>query len=156
MPEPSERGEFTRKFDRDVLKDESAAVEELAAQRRRQQEEEAGLEGELKKLAEILDYRAKWLTERFQGVDVANIDFRGKRFEFPKRDKAGPGWMEFRARLTETGLGITLECFMQLDGKFGKRYDYVNFPKTGVDLPRAKKFVENKIFEFAMDYQAKG
>jgi len=42
---------------------------------------------------------------------------------------------------------------MQLEGKFGKRYDYVNFQKTGVDVARAKKFVENKIYEFATDYQ---
>lgn len=154
MSEP--RGEFTRKFDRDVLKDESAAIEELEAQRKRQQEEEAGLEGEFGKLAEILAYRAKWLSERFPGVtEGSKIDFRGRRFEFPKRETVGPGWMEFRSRLTETGLGITLECFMQLEGKFAKRYDYVNFPKTGVDVTRAKKFVENKIFEFAMDYQAK-
>jgi hypothetical protein len=153
---PEERGEFTRKFDRDVLKDETAAVEELEAQRKRQQLEESGLESEFVKLAEILTYRAKWLSERFPGViEVGKTDFRGKRFEFPKRDKVGPGWMEFRSRLTETGLGISLECYMQLDGKFGKRYDYVNFPKTGVDIARAKKFVENKIFEFAMDYQAK-
>ncbi len=154
---PEERGEFTRKFDRDVLKDESAAVEELAAQRRRQQAEEAGLEDEFKKLSDILDYRAKWLTERFQGViDSAKIDFRGKRFEFPKRGGVGPGWIEFRTRLTETGLGISLESYMQLEGKFAKRYDYVNFPKTGLDVNRAKKFVENKIFEFAMDYQGQG
>ncbi|MEZ0227804.1 MAG: hypothetical protein ACAI25_04210 [Planctomycetota bacterium] len=154
---PDERGEFTRKFDRDVLKDETAAVEELEAQKKRQLEEEAGLESEFVKLSDILVYRAKWLSERFPGVvESAKVDFKGKRFEFPKRDKVGPGWMEFRSRLTETGLGITLECYMQLDGKFSKRYDYVNFPKTGVDVARAKKFVENKIFEFAMDYQAKG
>lgn len=152
-----QRGEFTRKFDRDVLKDESAVVEELEAQRKRQQAEEAGLEGEFVKLNEILAYRAKWLSERFPGVteSAGMKDPRGKRFEFPVKDKVGPGWMEFRSRMTETGLGITLECFMQLDGKFTKRYDYVNFPKTGVDVTRAKKFVENKIFEFAMDYQAK-
>jgi len=153
MSEP--RGEFTRKFDREVLKDETAALEDLDAQRKRQKAEEAGLEGEFVKLAEILDYRAKWLADRFPGVkEAANKDdFRGKRFEFPKKGGAGPGWMEFRSRLTETGLGITLECFMQLEGKFQKRYDYVNFPKTGVDVARAKKFVENKIFEFATDYQ---
>jgi hypothetical protein len=154
MSEP--RGEFTRKFDRDVLKDESAAVEELAAQKRRQREEEAGLEGEFAKLAEILEYRAKWLSERFAGVKEAENkgDSRARRFDFPKRGSVGPGWMEFRSRLTETGLGISLECYMQLEGKFQKRYDYVNFPKTGVDVTRAKKFVENKIFEFASDYQA--
>ena len=151
---PDERGEFTRKFDREVLKDESAAIEELEAQKKRQQADEAGLEGEFQKLAEILDYRAKWLVERFPGVVEKKLDSRAKRFEFPKKAAAGPGWMEFRSKLTETGLGITLECNMLLEGKFAKRYDYVNFPKTGVDVPRAKKFVENKIFEFAIDYQA--
>lgn len=148
------RGEFTRKFDRDVLKDETAATEELEAQRRRQQIEDAGLAGEFTKLDEILEYRSKWLSERFPGVKESSDKVeRGKRFEFPKKGSAGPGSMEFRSRLTETGLGITLECFMQLEGKFQKRYDYVNFPKTGIDIARAKKFVESKIFEFAMDYQ---
>jgi hypothetical protein len=153
MPDP--RGEFTRKFDRDVLKDESAAIEELEAQRKRQQTEEAGLEGEFQKLDTILDYRARWLAERFSGVKEPERkpEFRGRRFEFPRRVSGGPGWMEFRARLTETGLGITFECFMQLEGKFTKKYDYVNFQKAGVDVARAKKFVESKILEFAMDYQ---
>lgn len=157
-PEPEEtdtRGEFTRKFDREVLKDDSAAKAELEAQKRRHQEEEAGLESEFGKLNEVLAYRAQWLRERFPGVQEApKVEFRGRRFEFPKRGAVGPGWIEFRSRLTETGLGITLECYMALEGRFGKRYDYVNFPKTGVDPARAKKFVENKIFEFAMDYQA--
>jgi hypothetical protein len=153
MPDP--RGEFTRKFDRDVLKDETAAIEELEAQRKLQQAEDAGVEGELKKLDEVLAYRAKWLSERFQGVTEPGkkLEFRGRRFEFPRRGNVGPGWLEFRARLNETGLGITFECQMELEGKFSKRYDYMSFPKAFVDLARAKKFVENKIVEFAMDYQ---
>jgi hypothetical protein len=147
------RGEFTRKFDRDVMKDDSAAREELEAQRKRQQQEEAGVEGELAKLDEILEYRSKWLAERFKGVTESKVDFRGRRFEFPKKGGMGPGWIEFRSKLTETGLGITLESYMALDGKFAKKFDYMNFPKESVDVTRAKKFVENKIFEFAMHYQ---
>src|SRR5262249_55047867 len=113
-----------------------------------------GLEGEFKKLANILQYRAQWLQDRFKGVTEAqNLGFKGRRFEFPKKEKAGPSWIEFRTHLTDTGLGITLECFMELEGKFKKKYDYINFPKTAIDVERAKKFVENKIFEFAVDYQ---
>ena len=147
-----ERGEFTRKFDRNVLKDESAAVEELEAQKRAKAAEDSQLEAEFTKLVGILDYRGQWLAERFKCTEP-KVEFRGRRFEFAKNAKAGPGFLEFRVRLTETGLGITLECYVQLDGKFGKRYDYVNFPKTNVDVTRAKKFVENKIYEFATEYQ---
>ncbi len=147
-----QRGEFTRKFDREVLKDETAVIEELEAQKKAKLEEEAGLESEFKKLLEILEYRAKWLAERFKCTET-KVEWKGRRFEFPKNKTAGPGYMEFRTRLTETGLGITLECTMGLEGKFAKRHDYVNFPKTNVDVARAKKFVENKIFEFATDYQ---
>lgn len=147
------RGEFTRKFDRDIMKDDTAALEELEAQRRKQKQEETGLDAEFHKLADILEYRSKWIRDRFTGVtEPGGLDFKGRRFEFPQRDKFGPGWIEFRSRLTDTGMGITLECFMALEGKYKKKYDYMNFPKTGVDIERAKKFVENKIFEFAMDY----
>jgi hypothetical protein len=152
VPEP--RGEFTRKFDRDIMKDDTAAIEELEAQRKRQLQEEEGIDHEFRKLQDILERRGKWLKDRFTGVqEPAGIDFRGRRFEFPKKDGLGPGFVEFRARLTDTGMGITLECFMGLEGKYAKKYDYVNFPKAGVDVERAKKFVENKIFEFAVDYK---
>lgn len=154
MAEP--RGEFTRKFDREVMKDDTAAFEELEAQRQKQRSEEQGVESEFAKLSSILEYRAQWLNGRFVGVKDSKEagGARNRRFEFPVRDKVGPGWIEFRAHLTDTGLGITLECFMELEGKFKKKYDYINFPKTSVDAERAKKFVENKIFEFALDYQA--
>ena len=149
------RGEFTRKFDREIMKDDTAALAELEAQRARQRAEEDGVETEFAKLAAILDHRAAWLMPRFKGVsDVKNLNFRGRRFEFPKRDKAGPGWIEFRSHLTDTGLGITLECFMELEGKFKKKYDYITFPKTGLDPEKAKKFVENKLYEFGTEYQA--
>jgi hypothetical protein len=147
------RGEFTRKFDRDVLKDEKAGLEELEAQKKRQKAEESAVDGELKKLDELLAYRAGWLRDRFKTMVEPKIDFRGRRFEFEKLGNAGPGWLEFKCRQTDTGLGIILESFMLLEGKFKKKYDYVTFPKTGVDVDRAKKFIESKIFEFALAYQ---
>lgn len=147
------RGEFTRKFDRDVLKDEKAGLEELEAQKKKVQAEESAVDVELKKLEDILTYRATWLRDRFKMMTEPKVDFRGRRFEFVKLGNAGPGWLEFKCRQTDTGLGIILESFMQLEGKFKKKYDYVTFPKTGIDLDRAKKFVESKIFEFALAYQ---
>ncbi|MBI3722675.1 hypothetical protein HY251_01775 [bacterium] len=151
---PEERGEFTRKFDRDIMKDDTAALEELEAQRKRQLQEDEGIEHQFKKLQEILERRSKWLKDRFTGVtEPSALDFRGRRFEFPQKDNVGPGFVEFRAHLTDTGMGITLECYMGLEGKYKKKYDYMNFPKSGIDVERAKKFVENKIFEFAVDYK---
>ena len=42
---------------------------------------------------------------------------------------------------------------MQLEGVFGRRYDYVSFPKEGVNLDRTRRFIESKLFEFAGPYQ---
>jgi hypothetical protein len=42
---------------------------------------------------------------------------------------------------------------MELEGQFPRRHDYVNFPKESVNLERAKRFVESKLFEFAGPYQ---
>lgn len=152
--EPSQKGEFTRKFDREVLKDEAAAIEELEAQKRKVHAEEEAVESELRKVEDVLNYRSKWLRDRFKTMhEPSGLDFRGRRFEFDKLSTCGPGWLEFRCRPTDTGLGIILESYMQLEGKFKKKYDYVTFPKTSVDVERAKKFVESKIFEFALAYQ---
>src|SRR5262249_28162143 len=119
------RGEFTRKFDRDVLKDDRAALEELEAQKKKLHAEESATDGELKKLDDTLAYRANWLGARFKTMSEPKIDFRGRRFEFQKLGNAGPGWLEFKSRQTDTGLGIILESFMLLEGKFKKKYDYV-------------------------------
>jgi hypothetical protein len=148
-----ERGEFTRKFDRDILGDASAEVEEQEAQRRAAASLDQALEAEFSKILDVLAYRAEWLRDRFKGCkDVASVDFRGRRFEFSHEEKQ-VGWIEFRVRLTDTQEGIRIESFMELDGQFPRRHDYVNFPKTNVPVDRVKRFVESKLLEFASPYQ---
>ncbi len=147
------RGEFTRKFDRDILGDETAADEELKARQLASLKEDGAVESEFAKILSVLEYRAKWLTERFEGcTEVTSVDFRGRRFEFKSKGK-NVGWIEFRAKLTDSEMGITVESNMELEGQFPRRHDYVTFPKEQVPLERAKKFIESKLMEFAGPYQ---
>lgn len=150
-----ERGEFTRKFDRDILGDSSAAEEEREALRRASLVKDAELEAEFQKVFSVLDYRAAWLRERFKSLrEVTSLDFRGRRFEFvPGEDGKVVGWIEFRVRLTDSQQGIRIESFMELDGQFPRRHDYVNFPKDNVSLDRVKRFIESKLLEFAGPFQ---
>lgn len=149
------RGEFTRKFDREIMKDATVEREEMAAAQRAMAEEEQALETEFQKILGILAHRAEWLHSRFDGIsEPESVDFRGRHFDFPKKsDSVGVGWLEFRCKLTDTSLGIILECLMGVEGRFKKRYDYVVFPKEKVNMERAKKFIESKIFEFAGSWQ---
>jgi hypothetical protein len=149
----TKRGEFTRKFDRDILGDETAAAAEETARELALVKEDEAVDAEFNKILSVLEYRATWLTERFEGCSEAtSVDFRGRRFEFKDKGKI-VGWIEFRTHLTDSKMGITIESFMQLEGHFPKRHDYVTFPKENVKLDRAKKFIENKLMEFAGPYQ---
>lgn len=151
----AERGEFTRKFDRDILGDKSAEEEEARARKRLEDLEDTALEAEFQKVLDLLDYRARWLLERFKRCREAGKvgGFRGRRFEFTDEGEKLVGWIEFRTRLTDSQQGIMIESFMELDGRFPRRHDYVNFPKESVNLDRAKRFIESKLFEFAGPYQ---
>jgi hypothetical protein len=153
MPELPHRGEFTRKFDRDILGDETAAAEEEEVQRRKRSVEDQALEDEFVKILDVLDYRSQWLRSRFpECTEKKGVEFRGRRFEFLRGGKT-VGWIEFRTRLTDSQQGISVESFMQLDGVFPKRHDYVICPKENVSLDRVKRFIEAKIMQFASPWQ---
>lgn len=151
----TERGEFTRKFDRDILGDESAAAEEAEAQRLLAEQQDQALEREFQKVQSVLEYRAQWLKERFpECEDKGGQGFRGRRFEFRSANSGKMiGWIEFRIRLTDSQQGIVVESTMELEGHFPRRHDYVNFPKENLSLEKAKRFVESKLMEFAGPYQ---
>lgn len=152
----AERGEFTRKFDRQILQDKTAEEEERAVQRQRVEAEDAALEAEFHKVLNILEYRASWLKERFRGFHESGDlgrDVRGRHFDFADGGGKKIGWLEFRTRLTDSHQAILVESYMQLEGRFPRRYDYITVPKERVPIERVKKFVESKIYEFAGPYQ---
>ncbi|MGE0709312.1 MAG: hypothetical protein AB7N76_26870 [Planctomycetota bacterium] len=152
MPEPT-RGEFTRKFDRDILGDETAEAEEREAQRLKLQAEDRELEEEFEKILAVLEYRSQWLRSRFPECrELKGSDFRGSRFEFTQGGKLR-GWIEFRTRLTDSQQGIAVESFMELEGSFPRRHDYITFPKEKVVIDRVKRFVEAKLMQFASPWQ---
>lgn len=149
------RGEFTRRFDREVMKDDTVQKEEIAALHAIKSAEDAAVKLEFQKILNILEHRSLWLKQRFETLEEkTGLDFQGRHFSFSQSaESAGDGWLEFRTKLTDTSLGIMLECYMGVEGRFKKRYDYVIFPKEKVSLEKARKFVEAKIFEFAAAWQ---
>lgn len=148
------RGEFTRKFDREIMGDDSVELEEREVMKALLSAEQEALESEFKKILAVLNQRADWLRKRFKVIEPGDVQFRGRRFDFERGEgSAGAGWLEFRLRLTDTGLGIILECLMGVEGLFKKRYDYIVFPKDAVQVDKAQKFIEAKIFEFAGAWQ---
>ena len=148
------RGEFTRKFDREIMGDDSVELEEREVMKALVSAEQQAVEDEFRKILALLNQRAEWLHKRFQVQEPQETQFRGRRFEFTRSSGSnGAGWLEFRCRLTDTGLGIILECLMGVEGQFKKRYDYIVFPKEAVQVDKAQKFIESKIFEFAGAWQ---
>ena len=146
------RGEFTRKFDREILGDETAEAEEREAQRQALMAEDRALEEEFEKILAVLDYRAKWIKARFPEAKDMDVDFRGRRFEFSSGGRKR-GAIQFQTRLTDSQQGITVESTMELEGAFPRRHDYVNFPKERVQIDRVKRFVEAKLMQFAGAWQ---
>lgn len=150
----AERGEFTRKFDREILQDSTAEAEEQQVQRRKAEALDAALEAEFLKVVNVLEYRGAWLRERFPRMrEQGKLDFRGRRFEFTDKGDKVVGWIEFRTKLSDSGLAIVIESFMELEGVFSRKYDYVSFPKEQVNLDRTRRFVESKLLEFAGPYK---
>jgi hypothetical protein len=148
-----QRGEFTRKFDREILGDETAAREEELHRQRLAEAGDKALEAEFHRIMNVLEYRAQWLRERFPScVEPKQLSFRGRRFEFIQQNEV-VGWLEFHTRLTDSQQGIMVQSFMELRDQFPKRCDYVSFPKEKVNLDRVKRFVESKLLEFAGPYQ---
>lgn len=148
-----QRGEFTRKFDRDILGDDTAAQEEELHRARALELQDKALEAEFHRIMSVLEYRAQWLRDRFPNcVEPKQLGFRGRRFEFVHGNET-VGWLEFHTRLTDSQQGILVQSFMELQGQFPKRCDYVSCPKEKVNLERIKKFIESKLLEFAGPYQ---
>ncbi len=142
-------GEFTRKFDRDILKLPGSEEREASAKARQEAKKNELLEAELAKIEGLLQYRKDWLKQRFANIAVTKPE--GKRGllltlgEGPEQAS-----LEFVYRLNDSKLAVLLESRTGTDAK--KLYDYTSFPAEKVEYDRAKNFIEAKILEFARDY----
>ena len=147
------RGEFTRKFDREVMKDKLAELEELRAKKKKEEDAEAKLEANFQKCLDAVEARRDFLYKRFPNIsEPEKIDFRGRHFLFGASENLPPGTLQFSVRFNESRLGIIFECLMEIPGKLEKHKDYVTFPSDNVNDTKAKNFVQGKILEFCKAY----
>ncbi len=143
-------GEFTRKFDRDILKLPGAKEREESARESSERRKKEAIEAELAKIEGLLQYRKDWLQQRFSNIVLSTPD-DGRRGLALSLEKDGQqAHLEFSYRLNDSGLAVLLESRTGAGDK--KLYDYTSFPAERVEYDRAKNFIEAKILEFAKDY----
>ncbi|TET34645.1 MAG: hypothetical protein E3J72_13795 [Planctomycetota bacterium] len=145
-------GEFTKKFEREILgHDVPDAPEDAEAKVGKSLKE-------IRKLYNLILERRDWLRQRFSNISEEEIDEEtaaGLRCRFEKdADHPNEGRLEFHCRDNETHQAIFLECTVEIEGQQPSN-DYVSFPVDRVNEARAKKFIQDKIFAFAKAYLAK-
>lgn len=143
-------GEFTRKFDREILKLPGSKEREETAREHKERKKRERIEAELAKIEGLLQYRKDWLKERFSNI-VLSAPEEGRRGLVLSLEKDGvQAFLEFNYRLNDSGLAVLLESRTGAGEK--KLYDYTSFPAESVEYDRAKNFIEAKILEFAKEY----
>jgi hypothetical protein len=147
-------GEFTSKFDREILHDRMAEEEAEAARSRREQAEIDRVAQMLKDIGDVLQDRARFIRDRFdnaaESVPEGAVGFH---FDFAATDERREAKLWIRARLNDSQLAIRLESWFEVPTLQRKQSDYVNIPTTTEpNLERTRRFVESKLFDFARAY----
>ena len=145
-------GEFTRKFDRAIMKKLSHQDPETEELRRERLTRER-FEAEVDRIMELLDYRGRFLQERFPNMQQESEGVAIKRFIFePSQAYPKRGVLEFKLVPTDTHQALFFQMTMEIEGCAESKSDYVALPIDRVDMEKAKGFVEATIFEFARLY----
>ncbi|GIW71618.1 MAG: hypothetical protein KatS3mg102_1160 [Planctomycetota bacterium] len=147
-------GEFTGKFDREILK--SHLVDPAQQQREREQREQQRLEQELHQIGKIIDHRRKFLLERFANAladeETPPPGVPGMALRFEPDGVLRKAKFVLRARPNDSRLAIVIEARYEIAGLQHPSYDYITLPVTQVDLERARRFIEAKLIDFARAY----
>lgn len=148
-------GDFTNRFDREILRSKMAEIDEAKNRGAKEQEELDKIERDLGEIGALLDRRAGFISERFSNGVRENIGGIGFRFGFkatPERPR--PAVFSLRARANESRLAILIESNFEIPESGTKEYDYITIAVAKMDLERAKQFVEAKLLDFARAYTA--
>ena len=151
MDEDKPMGEFTRKFEREIMGHEVPDAPDSSETRVKKALDE------ITKLYSLIEERKDWLRQRFTNIveeETKDTTAAGLCCNFPKdKDHPRAGKLEFRCRSNETHQAIFLEGTIEIDGEQPVN-DYVSFPVERVNEAKAKKFIQDKIFAFAKEYLA--
>lgn len=146
-------GEFTGRFDREILNSELAAMAEEARKRDAERQKADALAADIEKISGVLEQRAQFVMERFPNAERKQGPEAGFVLAFGKHEALREALFIMRARTNESQLAILVESRYEIDGDAsGAHYDYVSLPVDHVDHDRAKRFIENMLLDFARTY----
>jgi hypothetical protein len=145
-------GDFTNRFDREILRSKMAELEEEKNRSAKEQKELDKIEQVLLEIGRLLDRRASFLSERFGNSAREEIGGVGFKFRFDPSGDRRRAAFSMRARVNDSRLAILLESNFEIPDQSVKQYDYMSLPVQRVDLERARRFVEAKLLDFARAY----
>ncbi len=156
-PQKSKPGEFTTKFDREILRSKAAEGEAARLEAEKEHAEHERIGEHLRAIQDIVEKRARFIVERFPGARRGDLGGVGWRFEFAGGGEAAGAPIaafQVRARLNDTRLAILVESEIEIPSRSVREKDYISIPLTTFDLERARNFIETKLFDFARHYVA--
>ena len=145
-------GEFTTRFDKEILKSHLAEQQKKALEAQKEQSEQSRVENEVKEIGKILERRAPFLRERFPNAQQETVDYTGFKLNFAQTGERKSASFFLRTRLNDSKMAILVESQYEIPSRNIKEYDYISLATVKVDMDKAKRFIEAKLLDFARIY----
>ena len=144
-------GDFTARFDREILQSQFAEIEAKMAAEKEQAEVDR-IDLMLAEIAKILVKRAKFVEERFPNAQPLGSEVAGFRFAFEQTGDRVEARFLIQASVNESRLAIRVCSRYEVPSRQKDQRDYVTLPTTQPNIDRARRFIESKLFDFARSY----
>jgi hypothetical protein len=142
-------GEFTSRFDKEILKSALAEQNKKALEQAKEKAEQDRIDNDVKEIGKLLEKRAGFIKERFANGAEEKVDYNGFRFAFQKSGDKKEAVFFMRVRLNDSRMAILVESQWEFPGAAKKiEYDYITLPTQKVDMDKARRFVETKLLDF--------
>ena len=146
-------GDFTTRFDKEILRSKMAELDEVKKKAAKEEEELQEIERSLNEVSQILEKRSGFLRERFPNSVTEEVGGAGFKLVFaPSGANARAATFSLRARVNESRLAILVESNCEIPDLGVKEYDYVGIPLKNWKIERGKQFIESKLLDFARNY----
>jgi hypothetical protein len=145
-------GEFTTRFDKEILKSHLAEQQKKALEAQKEQAEQNRVENDVKEIGKILERRAPFLKERFPNAQQETVDHTGFKLSFTQTGDRKSASFFLRTRLNDSKMAILVESQYEIPSRNIKEYDYISLATLKVDMDKAKRFIEAKLLDFARIY----
>ena len=145
-------GEFTSRFDKEVLKSHLAEQNKKALEQAKEKVEQDRIDTDVKEIGKVAERRVPWMRERFPNAKQKTVDHAGFRFKFAQTPERKAATFLLRVRPNESRMAIMVESNYEIPASKVKEYDYISLPTLKVDMDKAKRFIEAKLLDFAKIY----